>query len=210
MAVQSLPIDIKIPIDPNHPNYYLDKKQLHAALKKYKTDCLEAEGKGLPAPPIPEYVGACFLDIARGLAQKYNFRSYSYVNDMISDGLMFCVKYVRSYDPDRLGADGKPTSPLSYFTQTCYNAFVDRIKKEKKQTKAKRALVMSANVDTFSVDGDDDAGEYSANLNEFIMSLGTDDDELDKKIKEINEERERENNKPSPLDVLWEDESDDE
>jgi DNA-directed RNA polymerase specialized sigma24 family protein len=201
---------IKAPIDPDNPNYYLDKSQLHAALKAHKVACLAAEEKGDPSPQTPEYVGACFLSIARGLAQKYNFRSYSYVNDMISDGLMSCLKYVRSYDPDRIGVDGKPTSPLSYFTQTCYNAFIDRIKKEKKQTRVKRALIMSANFDTFSVSGDDDAADYSANLNEFIMSLGSDDEELDKKIRELNEAKDKDNAKPSPLDVLWDDEEKDE
>jgi hypothetical protein len=151
------------------------------------------------APQVSEYVGECILNIARGYAQKHSFRSYSFVNDMISDAYMTCLKYIRSYDPDRLTSGGMPTSALSYFTQASHYAFLSRIAIEKKQTKIKRALVMSADLDTFSLGDDDEAGEFRLNLQEFMMSLGTDDSELDAKIDIFNKSNEA-NNKPGPLD----------
>jgi hypothetical protein len=176
---------IKPPVDAANPTYYLDKAQFRDALKQYKTACVAAESVGKDTPQIPEYIGNCILSIARGLAQKYNFRSYSFVNDMVSDAVVTCIRYLRSYDPDRLGSTGQPTSALSYFTQTCHYAFLNRIKLEKKQSKVKRALVMSADLDTFSLTGDDMAEEFQMNMNDFIASLGT-DTELDEKIAKVN------------------------
>jgi hypothetical protein len=179
---------IKAPIDPNHPSYYLDKTEMNRVLKEYKDACELAEKQGKEIPGAPEYIGECFLRIARGLAMKQNFRNYSYLNEMISDGVITCLRYVRSYDPDRKNEDtGMSTSALSYFTQCCHYAFLGRIKLEQKQNKIKRALVYSADLDTFSTQ-DEDAGEFHMNLQEFLAGLGKDEVEdmmPEKKVKPV-------------------------
>ena len=192
---------VKPPVDPKNPSYYLDKLAFHDALKAYKDKCADAEDRGEELPRVPEFIGECLQNIARGYAQKHNFRNYSYVNDMIGDAVITCLRYLRSYDPDRRGADGNPTSALSYFTQTCHYSFIARIAAEKKQTKVKRALIMDADMDTFSLSGDDAGEEFSIQMNEFIASLGTDDDELDKKIEKENEKKKQ---KPGPLEEFFE------
>jgi len=193
-------IPLKQPVDPKNPNYYVDKTEFNRALKEYKTACLASEELGNPVPPLPEYIGRCFHDIAKGYGQKHSFRNYSFIRDMQSDAMMTCVRYVRSYDPDRLTDQGEPTSALSYFTQTCHYAFLNRIREEKKQTRIKRALVMSADVDTFSLGDDDIEIEYQMNLHEFMASLGSDDEELDKKIEKQNKAVEDKQPKIGPLD----------
>lgn len=179
-------IPMKAPVDPFNPNYYVDKLAFNRALKDYKTACLCEEAKGNPAPPIPEYIGECIHDIAKGYGQKHNFRNYSFIKDMESDAMFTCLRYIRSYDPDRTNDKGEPTSALSYFTQTCHYSFLARIATEKKQTRVKRALIMSADIDTYSMGDDDDAAEFQMNLNDYIASLGNDDFELDAKIEKQN------------------------
>lgn len=190
---------MKALVDPSNPNYYVDKLAFNRALKEYKTACLLAESKGNPAPPVPDYIGRCFYDIAKGYGQKHSFRKYSYIKDMESDAMATCLRYVRSYDPDRVNDMGEPTSALSYFTQTCHYAFLARIAAEKKQTRVKRALVMSADIDTFSLGEDDDAVEFQMNLVEFMASLG-EDTELDAKIEKQNKAAEDKILKDGPLD----------
>lgn len=165
-------LPIKKPVDPANPKYYLSKPDMHAALVDYKKQCLEAKDFGQEQPGVSNYLGECFLKIARGLALRHNFRGYSFINEMISDSVVTCLKYVRSYDPDRVNSEGQATSPLAYFSQCCHFAMVNRIKLEAKQTRVKRALIYSADLDSFSTQ-DEDSGEFQMNLNEFISGLGT-------------------------------------
>jgi hypothetical protein len=166
---------VKPPVDPANPRYYLDKAAMHAALKEYKDQCVKALAEGKEKPMIPNYIGECFMGIAKGYANKYNFRSYSFVNDMVGDAVLTCIKYVGSYDPYRTNEGGTPTSPLAYFTQCCHFAFLGRIAKEAQQSRTKRALILNADFDTFSLSGDDSADEFHMHLNDFVASLGTDD-----------------------------------
>ena len=175
MKQDTITIKIRPPVDPANPRYYLDKVAMHASLKAYKDACAAAEAESKERPMIPDYLGECFLGIAKGYAMKYNFRSYSFVNDMVGDAVMTCIRYVRSYDPDRRNDSGTATSPLAYFTQCCHYAFLGRIATEAKQSKLKRALILNANIDTFSLNGDDDAKDFHMHLNEFTASLGAGD-----------------------------------
>ena len=43
--------------------HYVNNKEFLAALIKYREDKEIAEMKGLPKPPIPRYIGECFLKI---------------------------------------------------------------------------------------------------------------------------------------------------
>jgi hypothetical protein len=64
--------------------------------------------------------------IAQGLATVRNFRDYSYIDEMMLDGIENCLKYIDNYDVTRM-------NPFAYFTQIMYYAFVRRIQTEKKQ-----------------------------------------------------------------------------
>jgi hypothetical protein len=55
------------------------------------------EGK----PPIPNYLGECFLKIATHLSYKPNFVNYMFREDMISDGIENCVQYIHNFDPEK-------------------------------------------------------------------------------------------------------------
>jgi hypothetical protein len=68
-----------------------------------------------------------FLKIAEHLSRKPNFISYTYRDEMISDGVENCIMYFRNFDP------AKSKNPFAYFTQIIYYAFLRRIMREKKQ-----------------------------------------------------------------------------
>ena len=104
-------------------NHYIDNKQFLQALIDYKEACDKVEED----PPIPNYIGECFYKIAEHLSRKPNFISYSFRDEMISDGIENCLMYFRNFDPN------KSKNPFAYFTQIIYYAFLRRITKEKKQ-----------------------------------------------------------------------------
>ena len=103
------------------------------------------EGK----PPIPNYLGECFLKIANHLSYKPNFVNYMFREDMICDGIENCVQYIHNFDPE------KSSNPFAYFTQVIKFAFLRRIQKEKKQMDIRAKIVERSGFDeVFSSDGD--------------------------------------------------------
>ena len=56
--------------------HYVDNVKFYNALKDYRVACAQAQAQGLPPPGVPEYVGECFLAIAKHLSYKPNFMNY--------------------------------------------------------------------------------------------------------------------------------------
>lgn len=109
-------------------SHYVDNKKFLVAMIEWKKELKKAADAGQPKPGATEYIGDCFLQIATHLSYRPNFISYSYRDEMISDGIENCLMYASNFDP------AKSSNPFSYFTQIIYYAFLRRIQKEKKQT----------------------------------------------------------------------------
>jgi len=140
-------------------NHYVNNKHLYEAIVEYKQLCIKAKKQKKPKPPIPEYVGKCILLIAQRLSMKPNFANYSFVDDMISDGVENCISYFDNFDPS------KYTNPFAYFTQIIYYAFLRRILKEKKQQYIKhKALENSMIFDELVQQGEGDDGFTTINV----------------------------------------------
>jgi hypothetical protein len=132
--------------------HYVNNKEFLAALIEYRSDVelsyMKKFGKNLQEqdkserakrwdtkPPIPRYIGECFLKIANHLSFKPNFVNYMFKEDMISDGIENCVQYVHNFNPE------KSQNPFAYFTQIIHYAFLRRIQKEKKQLEIKNKIL---------------------------------------------------------------------
>jgi hypothetical protein len=109
------------------PIYYVENKRFLAAMVEYLDSYKLAVSENRETPRISDYIGECIYKIAQGLAHKGNFINYSFREEMIGDGIESCVKYIRSFNPE------KSSNPFSYFTQILYNAYIHRIQKEKRQ-----------------------------------------------------------------------------
>jgi hypothetical protein len=149
------------------PKQYVNNADFMAALTNYKESCKVAKEGNLPSPPIPNYIGECFMKIAEGLSHKPNFINYSYRDEMISDGIENCLMYFDNFDPK------KSNNPFAYFTQIIYYAFLRRIQKEKKQTYVKyKATEQMSILDEFEMLEMEDGGmrhfELYENIAEFI------------------------------------------
>jgi hypothetical protein len=107
--------------------HYVNNADFLASLIDYHDRCAIAKENGKEDPPIPNYIGECFLKIAESFSRKPNFISYSFREEMICDGIENCIQYFRNFDPT------KSKNPFAYFTQIIYFAFLRRIAKEKKQ-----------------------------------------------------------------------------
>mgnify|MGYP001161484594 FL=1 len=132
--------------------HYVNNKEFLAALVEYRTQVevayrkkfgqiLSEQDKSERArrwdtkPPIPRYIGECFLKIANHLSFKPNFVNYMFKEDMISDGIENCVQYVHNFNPE------KSQNPFAYFTQIIHYAFLRRIQREKRQLEIKNKII---------------------------------------------------------------------
>ena len=155
------------PKAPKKPKQYVNNADFLKALVDYKDKCKENKKKKLEPPPIPNYIGECFMKIAEGLSHKPNFINYTYRDEMISDGIENCIMYFNNFNPE------KSKNPFAYFTQIIYYAFLRRIQKEKKQTYVKyKATEMIGILDEFEMlefeDGTTKQFELYDNIGEFI------------------------------------------
>ncbi len=111
---------------PSPRTHYVSNEQLFQSLVEYRNRLKVCKKERTEAPPLPEYLGECFLKIADRLARKPNFASYTFREDMIADAVENCCQYANNFDP------AKSKNPFSYFTQIIYFAFLRRISREKK------------------------------------------------------------------------------
>jgi hypothetical protein len=147
--------------------HYINNPDFLQALMAYKAEQKRCKAEKLPEPPIPNYIGECFMKIAEGLSHKPNFINYTYRDEMMSDGIENCLMYFDNFNPD------KSNNPFAYFTQIIYYAFLRRIQKEKKQLYVKyKATEQMGILDEFEMleleDGTTRQFELYENISEFI------------------------------------------
>lgn len=146
----------------NRGKHYVNNADFLKAMKEYKKLVVESEINKTEMPLVTSYIGECLLKIGTHLSYKPNFYNYSYREDMILDGVQNCLQYINNFDPN------KSNNPFSYFTQIIYYAFLRRIAKEKKQTYIKNKLVMEMPYDIFDLEQQDEDGNFSNNLLDFL------------------------------------------
>lgn len=149
---------------------YINNNDLLNALIEYKKACEEAKREGKEDPPIPNYIGECFIKIGERFCSKPNFSKYSFKEEMIADGYENCIMYFRNFDPE------KSTNPFSYFTQIIYFAFLRRIAKEKKQLYVKYKATIQSGILHNNYDDDGESGQMNQteiyeNISEFIENF---------------------------------------
>lgn len=109
---------------------YVDTKELHKALVEYKTKVDAAKANGEPLPGVSNYIGLCIYKIAENTAKRSEFNGYTFVDEMVADAVENCLRYIHNFDP-------KYPNPFGYISRIVWNAFITRIKTEKKNTAIK-------------------------------------------------------------------------
>jgi len=100
--------------------YYVTNKDLFDEIVKFKK-----EGK------MSELLGKQLLTISTHYSSKSNFSGYTWKQDMISESVFTCVKYLKNFNPE------KSTNAFAYVTQIIKNSFKLYITDQKKHSKIK-------------------------------------------------------------------------
>ncbi len=138
---------------------YVDKRELEIAINEYNSKNKEREAQGLPRLPMTQYIGDSILKIVNGLGSRYNFRNYSYLDEMKSDAIVGCVYAVHKFDSN--------VSNNSYgFLNFCaWRKMVNRIKIEKQKQQTVVDMMNDPSFEFFEIMGNE------AEVNE-LMRIG--------------------------------------
>jgi len=101
-------------------DHYISNNDLLAEIVKFKK-----EGK------MSEELGQMLLKIATQYSSKSNFSGYTWKQDMVSESVLTCVKYIKNFNPE------KSTNAFAYVTQIIGNSFKLYITDQKKHSKIK-------------------------------------------------------------------------
>lgn len=92
----------KNPEDKKKPGNYIDKEEFRQEILK----CREAD-------ELSEKLTLMFMELARNVSNRMYYQNPDDKEDCISTALVACVKYWRSYNPE------KSDNPFAYFTSVC-------------------------------------------------------------------------------------------
>lgn len=99
------------------------KEKFYVEPKKFDEEIMNYYDTGVMTNELAEMVSK----ISHKLSYASNFINYSYREEMVGDGIIRMMKALISQKYNR----EKGTNPFSYFTRIAFNAFRNRIKKEK-------------------------------------------------------------------------------
>lgn len=108
------------------PVHYVDNKQFYEDLKNYIIEYDNAVENNLDLPIIPNSIGIAVSKIATNLGNRHQFRYYSYLDEMIGDGIENVFLYLHKFKYKEY------KNPFAYVTQIVFFAFLRRIAKEQK------------------------------------------------------------------------------
>jgi len=105
------------------PKEKVDKTKFYVDPKEFDQEIMNYYKSGFMTNNLAEMVSK----ISHKLSFAGNFINYSYREEMVGDGIIRMMKALiaKKYDHK------KGTNPFSYFTRIAFNAFRNRIKKEK-------------------------------------------------------------------------------
>lgn len=121
----------------NDVNHYVNNKEFQEEMIIWITKYREAKKDNRPLPRITESIGQKIYAICNNLAKAKNFSRYTWKDMMIGDAIENCIKYLHNYNID------KYNSPYSYVNRIAWQAFVRRIKLEKKRDLNHRDYIKS-------------------------------------------------------------------
>ena len=193
--------------------YWVDNKKLNEHFVVYYNKKQEALAQGLPIPPITDnFIGDCMIKIVTGMSYNFRFRNYhsNWKQEMISDGITAAVKYSHNYNPFRYDEDGNliQPNPHAYISMLVYNAFIQRIKLEKKEEYVKKVAFLQH--DGFAASSNEDMSEYDfdgISMTDFYQLFVSDVAEYEQKMESKKQEYKSEHKRAetvSPLDDFFE------
>lgn len=162
----------------NKNRNYIDDAHLTQILSEWKVIFDEHKAAGLERPRLPESVGEAIFDMAEALGKRFNFSGYSYLDEMRSDAILHCVKYIHNFNPLKKSEKKGKVSAFGYINMIIWRSFTHRIEEEKKEQYLKyKSFELMGGMDAFQdedMNGISGGDEGGSDENLTIGVLGSD------------------------------------
>lgn len=121
--------------------------------------------QGLEPIEVSQYLANSIYKLADALSKRHNFIGYSFREDMVSDAVMDCIRYIDKWTPE------KGNNPFAYFNQITFYAFLRCIQKEKDQTYVKYKIVsnLGTMLQDIGVESHDQDEDYKNHVTELLQ-----------------------------------------
>lgn len=116
--------------------YYVSNVELLEEIKDYKKTGI-----------CSERLGHMLILMAKNYSSKGNFAGYTWRQDMVSNAVYTCIKYLHNFNPE------KSSNAFSYITQIMGNAFKLTIIEEKKFGHIKNICYESSRIHPLESEG---------------------------------------------------------
>ena len=160
------------------PHEYVNKKEMYEEFVKLSKD---------PELPLNDFIGDCFIKIANGTIRMKNFSHLqaSIKSDMVSLAILNMCKYAKSFNVE------KSNNPFSYFTQICWNSFLQTYNKEKNEYRKVKKYFLNYNEKLYENNEVDFLNEFGEEFKLESANNFKDDDLVElaikAKISDVNE-----------------------
>lgn len=114
-------------------SHYIDNKRFYELLKIHHENLDLARANGLPNPRPSDELGKTIIFLCRRLMTRFNFRNYTWRDEMQDAAILDCTAAINKFDPKR------GENPFGYFTQVAFRAAIRVIVSEKKQCAIKES-----------------------------------------------------------------------
>lgn len=133
---------------------YIDKQELYDEIVRWQDAVAAACERGVEPPVMPDTIGRAIIEAAYGLGSRWNFKDYSWVEEMILDGIEDATKAVPKFDRNH-----PKKNPFGFINFVIWRAFVTRIKSEKMYHEFRRQMMLDETIDAYDR-GEFDDGEF--------------------------------------------------
>ncbi|NCP97756.1 hypothetical protein GW796_05885 [archaeon] len=118
---------------------YIDNKRFTKEISEW---VLLTKGKKRSEwPDVPEFVTESILLLVSNYAKRYNFRGYTYLDEMKAEATLNCFRYLAKFNPE------KSDNAYGYYSKCIENSFRMILKKEKEQAELRNGEVSDVNCD---------------------------------------------------------------
>lgn len=113
--------------------HYVDDIVLTQILTEWSDRCREAKKSGLERPILPAEAGVAIFNMTEAMGVRHNFSNYSYLDEMKSDAMIHCIKYLHNFNPNVNSEKKARPSAFSYINKIIWQSFTNRIMYEKRE-----------------------------------------------------------------------------
>lgn len=165
--------------------HYIDDDHLTSILSEWKVRFDAAIAAGEPRPQLPESVGEAIYDMSEAMGKRHNFCNYSYLDEMKSDAILHCVKYIHNFNPNKKSEKKGKVSAFGYINMIIWRSFTHRIDYEHQQQYLKyKSFQLLGGMDAFK---DEDMTDLSGGDDGESIDIGVLGQDFMSKIAEYEE-----------------------